>query len=79
MTYRIEAGWDILLSQSKSTAQDYFWTAERTLRDSELKYTAADVIALAQVMADDFRSTSISIAAQKLCDTLLDIADREMQ
>lgn len=77
MTHRIEADWDNLLRQSKATGQDYFWAAERTLRDSELKYTAADVVALAQVMADDFRSTSISVAAQKLCDTLQEIADKE--
>ena len=70
MTHRIEASWDTLLKQSKDTATDYFWAAKSTLTDSEMEYTAADVIALAAIMAQDFHSTSMGVAAQKLCDTL---------
>lgn len=76
MTHRIEANWDTLLMQAKTTGQDYFWAAQRTLEASEMEYTAADVVALAQVMSDDFRTSSMGVAAQKLCDLLEELSMR---
>ena len=61
MTHEITASWDVLYEQSKDNGKDYFWTALKTLKDSGLKFEAADVVALAQVMATDFLSTSLAV------------------
>lgn len=68
--HEITADWSTLLSQSKDTASEYFYAALRTLEKSELKFTAADVIELAKIMADDFRNTSEGVRAQNLNETL---------
>ena len=70
MTHEIKATWDELLRQSKDVAWEYFAEAHKILEGSELKYTTADVVALAKVMADDFRTTSIGVAAQKISEAL---------
>ena len=70
MTHEITAGWDTLMKQSKDTAWDYFAEAHKILEGSELKYTAADVVALAKVMADDFRTTSMGVSTQKICEAI---------
>ncbi|NBS71006.1 hypothetical protein EBT31_19180 [bacterium] len=68
--HEITADWSTLLSQSKDTGSEYFYAALRTLEKSELKFTAADVIELAKIMADDFRNTSEGVRAQNLCTAL---------
>lgn len=74
MKHEITAGWDTLMKQSKDTAWDYFGEAHKILEGSDLKYTAADVVALAKVMADDFRTTSIGVAAQKISEALNNVS-----
>lgn len=73
MTHEITASWDTLLQQSKDCGAEYFHSARRVLDKSELDYTASDVIALARVMADDFRTTSMGVSTQKLCESLTGI------
>ena len=70
MTHEITASWNTLMQQSKDTAQDYFASAHRMLKGSELEFTAADVVALAKVMADDFHTASMGVASQKLCEAI---------
>lgn len=70
MTHEINASWDTLMKQSKDTAGDYFACAHKILDGSKLVYTAADVVALAKVMADDFNTSSMGVATQKLCEAL---------
>jgi hypothetical protein len=74
MSEHIEASWDTLYSQSKTTAKDYFRYARDLLEKEDIKYSAADVIALAQVMAYDLRTTSILISAQKIESAILELA-----
>jgi hypothetical protein len=66
MNHTITASFDTLLSQSKSTAEDYFDSAKRVLDGAEIGYTSSDVIALAQIMAYDLRTSSMLVAAQKI-------------
>jgi len=66
MTHEITASWDVLYEQSKESGKDYFWTALRTLKDSELEFEAADVVALAQVMANDFLASTLAVGLNKL-------------
>ncbi|NQW78770.1 MAG: hypothetical protein HQ449_05595 [Chitinophagaceae bacterium] len=66
MSENVEAGWETLYSQSKTTAEDYFFFARALLEKEDIKYSAADVIALAQVMAYDLRTTAILVSAQKI-------------
>jgi hypothetical protein len=73
MTHEISASWDTLMKQAKDTGGDYFASAHRILEGSDLEYTAADVVALAKVMSDDFHSSSMGVAAQKLCEALTGI------
>ena len=73
MSHEIKADWNTLMQQSKDTAGDYFATAHKMLEGSDLEYTAADVVALTRVMALDFHTTSMGVAAQKLCDALTGI------
>lgn len=62
----ITSGWVDVLIQSGISAERYFKAARKTLDDSGMKYKASDVIALANIAASDYRSASISIAAQKV-------------
>ena len=73
MTHDITASWGTLMQQSKDTAQDYFASAHRMLEGSELEFTAADVVALAKVMADDFHTASMGVATQKLCEAIANV------
>jgi hypothetical protein len=66
MTHEITANWDVLYEQSKENGRDYFWTALKTLKDSELEFEAADVVALAQVMASDFLASTLAVGLGKL-------------
>jgi hypothetical protein len=70
MTHEIKASWDTLMQQSKDTTWGYFGEAHKILEGSDLKYTAADVVALAKVMATDFHTASMGVATQKLCEAL---------
>ena len=70
MSHEITASWSTLMQQSKDTAQDYFASANRMLEGSGLEFTAADVVALAKVMADDFHTASMGVASQKLCEAI---------
>jgi hypothetical protein len=74
MTHEIKADWDTLLNQSKLTGEDYFIASHRVLQNSGLKFTTADVIALARIMADDFRSTGIAVSAQKIEDCFCSVS-----
>jgi hypothetical protein len=74
MSHDIIASWDTLLNQSMQTGEDYYWRASRVLAKQDNPYTQADVIALAQIMAYDFRTTSIGVAAQKISEGLTTIA-----
>ena len=80
MTHEITADWTTLVRQSQMTAHDYFqeyrdgisfacryFKASLTiLEKSMLEFKAADVVALAQVMATDFQSTCLVIGLNKL-------------
>ena len=66
MTHEITADWTTLVRQSQMTAQDYFQASLTTLEKSMLEFKAADVVALAQVMATDFQSTCLVIGLNKL-------------
>ena len=74
MSETIEAGWDTLYSQSKTTAEDYFSYAINLLDKEDIKYSTADVIALAQVMAYDLRTTAILVSAQKIESAIKELA-----
>ena len=66
MTHEITASWDDLYEQSKESGKDYFRTALKTLKDSELEFEASDVVALAQVMASDFLASTLAVGLGKL-------------
>ena len=66
MNHTVTADFGTLFNQSKDTACDYFNYARKELAGQNIKYTASDVIALAQIMAYDLRTTSILISAQKI-------------
>jgi hypothetical protein len=68
--HEIKADWDTLFEQSKNSGGQYFASARQILEGSELDYTAADVVALAQVMMYDFRTSSIGVAAQKINEAI---------
>ena len=68
--HEIKADWDLLFEQSKGSVGQYFYSARQMLDSSELDYTAKDVIALAQVMMYDFRTSSIGVAAQKINEAI---------
>lgn len=66
MNHEITADWTTLVRQSQMTAQDYFQASLTILEKSNLEFKAADVVALAQVMATDFQSTCLVIGLNKL-------------
>jgi hypothetical protein len=70
MTHRISASWETLLTQAIDTSRTYFSYAKRTLSESGLDYTAADVIALAAIMAEDFKTSSIGVHSQTIADSI---------
>ena len=70
MTHRISASWETLLTQAIDTSRTYFSCAKRTLSESELDYTAADVIALAAIMAEDFKTSAIGVASQRMSESI---------
>lgn len=70
MVGRITADWDTLSVQAMDTTRMYFSAAKQKLEDSELEYTAADVVALASVMARDYHTAALSVAAQKIADSI---------
>jgi hypothetical protein len=74
MDQEITADWGSLFSQSMDSTESYFQHAKRTLETSGLKFTAADVVALAAVSASEFQSTCIGVAAQKVESGLQAIA-----
>jgi hypothetical protein len=75
MNQTVTADFYTLFEQSKDTACDYFEYAKKELAGQNMKYTASDVIALAQIMAYDLRTSSILIAAQKLEGAVGDIVE----
>ena len=74
MTHEIKADWDVLLQQSKICGTEYFESAQKVLQHSGMQYTAADIVALAKVMAYDFHTASIGVAAQKICEAMTTVA-----
>lgn len=74
MSHEISASWDTLFLQAKDSGEDYYVRARRILSSNDEPFTNADVIALAQVMAYEFRTSSIGVAAQKLTSALNDVA-----
>ena len=72
--HEIKADWDTLFEQSKNSGGQYFASARQILDGSGLDYTAADVVALAQVMMYDFHTSSIGVAAQKINEAVTAVA-----
>lgn len=72
MTY-ITASLDTLFEQSMDSGKAYMWAAKRLLDDAEIPYTASDVVALCRVMAEDYRSAAIVVAAQMIEQGLSEI------
>jgi hypothetical protein len=70
MNHTITADLSTLFDQSKNTACNYFMVAKGILINSDIDYTAADVIALAKIMAYDLRTSYILIAAQKIAGVI---------
>ncbi len=74
---RINLSWQQAFDQSKASTDEYLHTARKQLTEMALAYTAADVIALARIMAYEFRTAAIVLAAQNVCDELELIGLRE--
>jgi hypothetical protein len=72
--HTITADWDLLSLQSMDTAKMFFNRARRVLEESELTYTAADVVALAGHMVNDFKTAAMSVQAQTLAQSIDDFA-----
>jgi hypothetical protein len=66
MNHNVTADFGTLVEQSKDIACDYFRYAKNHLASQNIRYSASDAIALAQIMAYDLRTTSILISAQKI-------------
>lgn len=47
---------DGYMRQAVMTAHDYFIDARKILKDAEVEFTTADIIALAAIMAMDFHT-----------------------
>lgn len=75
--HKITADWTALMNQAQATGEYYFNRAFSTLRGSGLEYSAADVVALAGVMAQDFHSAAINVAAQAIADVIERGIERE--
>jgi len=74
MIHDVEANWDTLFGQSKSSAGDYFLYAKKILDMEEIEYKTSDVIALANIMAYDLRTTSILVASQNIRNAILELS-----
>lgn len=73
--HEITASWDTLLSQSFMTANDALRRAiEATENLPEGVDRTALIVAHMRASSADFQSASISIAAQRLCRSLDDVA-----
>jgi len=70
--HTITADWDLLSLQSMDTTKMFFSTARNMLADSELDYTAADVVALASIMNADFRTAAMTVQAQTIAQSIDD-------
>jgi len=70
--HTITADWDLLSLQSMDTTKMFFSTARHLLADSELDYTAADVVALASIMNADFRTAAMTVQAQTIAQSIDD-------
>ena len=68
--HTITADWDLLSLQSMDTTKMFFSTARHLLGDSELDYTAADVVALASIMNADFRTAAMTVQAQTIANSI---------
>lgn len=75
MTHKISANWETLFSQAKDSGDSYFRAAVKTLEESDRSYTTADAIALAAVMASEFRTASIGVAAQEVAEAFDGVAE----
>lgn len=75
MAHKISADWGELALQAKMTGGGYFDAAKRELSESGMIYTAAEVVALAGIMAAEFRTTSIGVAAQNIAESIDNLAD----
>lgn len=75
--HKITADWPTLMDQAQATGEYYFKYALSTLRESGLTYNAADVVALAAVMAQDYHSAAINVAAQTIADVIERGIDRD--
>lgn len=73
---RVTASFDTLMNQAKLTGDDYFRAARRILTESELAFSASDVIALARVMAEDYHDSATLIASQNIADAIDNLASR---
>lgn len=75
MKHEITADWETLILQADTTAIQYYKGAQMFLEDQLERqfiksYLTADIIALASIMAQDFHSSSVGIAAQKISEVL---------
>jgi hypothetical protein len=78
MTHVITASWDVLLRQASSTADTYLVNAIHATENlPEGVDRTAIIVAFMQAAASDFRSASISVAAQTLANELSVIGARE--
>ena len=74
MKHDVNADWDTLFGQSKSSIGEYFIYAKRILEMEKVEYKTSDVIALANIMAYDLRTTSILVASQNIRDAILELS-----
>ena len=74
MKHDVEASWDTLFGQSKSSIGEYFIYAKNILEKEEVEYKTSDVIALANIMAHDLRTTSILVASQNIRDAIWELS-----
>ena len=65
MTYQITATLDTLARQAPHSAQDWARAAKETLDNMGVQYTAADICALAEVAAYDYRTSVLQIIGQR--------------
>lgn len=76
MNQEVTASFTHLISDASYTSNSFFKEAKRTLDESGLKYSAADVVALASVAAYDFRTSVQAINTQKMRDAIIDLSGR---
>jgi hypothetical protein len=74
MKHDVNADWDTLFKQSKGSIEEYFLYAKKILEMGKVEYKTSDVIALANIMAYDLRTTSILVASQNIRDAILEVS-----